>query len=782
MLEYRELKIRISGDAGSYLLDAEGPTGNASGSFVPPYSHDELNAFLAELSDQLVRARSRGSDAPDTDLVRHFGSVLFDALINDEVRDLYYGSLRAAEDQGKGLRITLSLKKAPKLMLVPWEYLYDEPNFLATSDFTPIVRYLDLSWTREPIEVQRPLRILGVVSSPNGVPELDVEREIQNIDRALARLVSDGAVDITWLEEATLDALQRSLRGGPFHVFHYIGHGEFDRERKESLLLFEDERGRPDPVSGENLGATLANHPTLRLAALNSCEGSRTAEDDPFAGVATGLLLRQIPAVIAMQFAITDRTASVFSQWFYESLAAGFPVDRALSQARLAIFNRRSGVEWGTPVLFMRVQDGRIFDVPDAPAVAPPPPPRPPEDRSDDHPPDDDDSDRGDEVLPWWRQRIAAIVVAVLVALLAVAAGAYALKSGSGSTPVVDHWSATASVVGMKKVQGVAPDGADSAFIDGANRGALAVQRFAHGSLSHETVDQGSGTMRALAVSNGVVVAGGRVVASEGDYDAGIWRRSRSGWSLVCRDATCGDGAPSAEAGVQQVLDMSADGGTFVAVGREIPAGGVRHPAVWRSAGGASWQRMTGAELQIPDAYMTGVTGNDGTFVAVGNSGQDGAVWISHNAGQSWTKVAGEALKARGRRVEPQAATATSAGFFAVGKEHVEGSQRWVPVAWYSENGVSWTRASVEHAAPGQEMADVASNGGQLIAVGIDRAQRRAMVWHSEDGQTWAPEGSTSFSGGTQPGMLAVTSLANGTVLAGGGDGDGARIWSRSSP
>ena len=203
-----------------------------------------------------------------------------------------------------------------------------------------------------------------MVSSPKGLVELDVEQEQTNIDRALARLKSEGAVDITWLEEATLDELMRCLRdGGPYHVFHYIGHGDHDDEREDGVLFLEDERGRPDAVSGLHLGATLLGHTSLRLATLNACDTVRGAGDDPFAGVASSLVQSQIPAVVAMQFPITDRMAARFSKWFYESLAAGYPVDRALAQARLAMFTKRSGIEWGTPVLFMR-QDGRIFDIP----------------------------------------------------------------------------------------------------------------------------------------------------------------------------------------------------------------------------------------------------------------------------------------------------------------------------------------------------------------------------------------------------------------------------------
>ena len=170
MLEYRELRIRISRDpAGEYQTYAEGPSGNASGHFTPPYAKGELNGFLGEISDQVGSARKRRAESPDTARVRHFGGMLFDSLFENEIRDLYNGSLRAAEDQGKGLRLTLSLKDVPELMLVPWEFLYDEPNFLAISDLTPVVRYLDLRRVREPLAIQRPLRILGMVSSPAGV-------------------------------------------------------------------------------------------------------------------------------------------------------------------------------------------------------------------------------------------------------------------------------------------------------------------------------------------------------------------------------------------------------------------------------------------------------------------------------------------------------------------------------------------------------------------------------------------------------------------------------------
>ena len=64
-----------------------------------------------------------------------------------------------------------------------------------------------------------------------------------------------------------------------------------------------------------------------------------------------------------MQLEITDRAAITFACELYAALADGYAVDAALAEARKAIFADDNEVEWGTPVLFMRVPDGRIFDV-----------------------------------------------------------------------------------------------------------------------------------------------------------------------------------------------------------------------------------------------------------------------------------------------------------------------------------------------------------------------------------------------------------------------------------
>ena len=82
----------------------------------------------------------------------------------------------------------------------------------------------------------------------------------------------------------------------------------------------------------------MIRHRSLRLVVLNACEGSRVAPDDPFSGVAQALARQGIPAVVAMQFEISDPAALAFSQSFYQAIADGLPVDVATVEARRTMF------------------------------------------------------------------------------------------------------------------------------------------------------------------------------------------------------------------------------------------------------------------------------------------------------------------------------------------------------------------------------------------------------------------------------------------------------------
>jgi WD40 repeat protein len=79
-----------------------------------------------------------------------------------------------------------------------------------------------------------------------------------------------------------------------------------------------------------------------------------------------------IPAVVAMQYEITDPAALAFAAAFYEAIAHGTPVDKAVTMARETLKVTLGSLEWATPVLFLSSSETRVFQV-----TAPTPPAQP---------------------------------------------------------------------------------------------------------------------------------------------------------------------------------------------------------------------------------------------------------------------------------------------------------------------------------------------------------------------------------------------------------------------
>jgi hypothetical protein len=216
------------------------------------------------------------------------------------------------------------------------------------------------------LAVSAPISVLVMISSPSDFPQLDVDAEWNRINLALGNLSRRGLVSLTRLSNASLASLQQPLRQGQHHIFHFVGHSGFDEQSQDGALVLEDADGRGRLVTGQDLGVMLSGHHSLRLVVLNSCEGARGSVSDPFSGIAQSLVRQSIPAVIAMQFEISDLAAITFAQELYAAIADGYPVDTAVSESRRAIFASGNDVEWATPVLYMRSPDGRLFEVGDS--------------------------------------------------------------------------------------------------------------------------------------------------------------------------------------------------------------------------------------------------------------------------------------------------------------------------------------------------------------------------------------------------------------------------------
>lgn len=367
---YRDFVLQLETlRLGRYrALVVESPAGEAQADFKVQWTVEELSTLWGEL-EKPAAGQAEGSLASEA--VRRFGGRLFRTVFSGQIEAAFRTSLNETAARGESLRLRLRLKRAPELAGLPWEYLYDEDceQFLALMPEISLVRHPEMPKGVRLSAGEPPIRVLAWIANPPGSCLLDASKEWESIVRALEPLVRAGRLILERIEGGTLTALRQALRRGDVHAVHFVGHGAFDPSLGDGYLLLEDDEGWAQKADGRRLGTLLGSLPTLRLVVLNACEGGRRGPHDSFSGVAQSLVQMAIPAVVAMQFPVSDRAAIRFSQEFYETLANGALVDEALAEARKTMALAPGELEWGAPVLYLRPVDVRLVDSPATPSV-----------------------------------------------------------------------------------------------------------------------------------------------------------------------------------------------------------------------------------------------------------------------------------------------------------------------------------------------------------------------------------------------------------------------------
>jgi hypothetical protein len=381
---YLDFDLEISQAGNEWCASVlKSPAGEATYRSPVPFSAVQLENYVLKLG--VNRTMTRRGSAHVSETTKEFGERLFAAVFGDDVRQCFLASQAQAAAADAGLRVRLRLSQ-PALADIPWEYLYfrGRNKFLALSADTPLVRYLELQQAVRPFRVDPPLRVLVHIARPPLLGRLDVDEEWRRLQDATAGLLDRGQLILDRTADGTLSSLLRQIRDHTYHVFHFIGHGAVNPGGEGGALIFEDAATEGTLVSGQDLGVLMDDCRSLRLAVLNACEGARPGLNDAFAGAAQALVQQGIPAVVAMQFEISDAAAITFAGEFYDAVSQGHPIDTAVSATRKALFAKRFGAEWGTPVLYMRAPSGEVFSVSSARPVGKPtrqaaPPPTPPD-------------------------------------------------------------------------------------------------------------------------------------------------------------------------------------------------------------------------------------------------------------------------------------------------------------------------------------------------------------------------------------------------------------------
>lgn len=367
---YHEFELEVDGTQDDPIISVEvlrAPSGE--GVREEGQLPDDLDRRLG----QLERRRFGVSEIID------LGAALGEALFPLPVLRMFERS-RDRLDPGEGLRVRLRIPLP--LAAIPWEYAYlpvaggerDVTGFLALDPRISLVRHEALplpgEWNGEP----RERRLLVAMASPKAgaFESLNLSRERANLEEALADV---EGLQAEYLESASLQTLGEALLEGA-DIFHFAGHGVFattgigadlESVTGEGAIVLEDEEGEAVLMAADQLAVNLRGR-GVQLVFLGACQTGRRDGQNVWSGVVAALMEAGVPAVVAMQDKIEDENAISFSRNFYKALAAGLPLDHAVTVARMAIFNRvhpqrdqpsSRGLwrDWGTPVLYLRARE-----------------------------------------------------------------------------------------------------------------------------------------------------------------------------------------------------------------------------------------------------------------------------------------------------------------------------------------------------------------------------------------------------------------------------------------
>jgi len=357
------------GDRGDFHIDV---FDHQNGHLICANMLPERRANLPYLyTARLIERGSHNPNDPTTvdktqdrlaDIVR-YGQKLYNDLFGKDGKFQKYISKH--EHLQNEIEVVLRLHStASELWNIPWEYAHDGEKFLAIEGNYKFVRQpMDTEFERKLDDLQEiphPLRILVVISDPQYIAPLNIDQEVRNIKLAVKEAEARGLIEVDFVEEGTLHNIDIALHDHEYHVLHYIGHGGTSQEG--SFLVLEDEEGKPKPAFIRDLLPVIRTAPSLRLVFMNGCQTGRIDETEAMSGVATGLM-QFIPAVVAMQFSINDRSAQLFAEAFYGAIGRGATLEEALHSSRHVMHQHNPKMaDWAVPALYVHQTNMTLID------------------------------------------------------------------------------------------------------------------------------------------------------------------------------------------------------------------------------------------------------------------------------------------------------------------------------------------------------------------------------------------------------------------------------------
>lgn len=346
----------------------------------------DISEHILNLASKVRQGSARKAELDD------LGEALFAALFPPEVTTQLRDELaRVVKQQDTILRIELDLDEAemPKAAALPWELLRAPQtdgravDNLGTHPKVVLSRRRALWEPATPVTLTEPLRILLVVSEPEEcgpVAWQEIQTALDDFAKKHPKLI---APLIAPLHQPDVQKLDKALEEYRPHILHFIGHGKLRKAHGVEfgeLALVKPGTDQVDWLTDEEVGELFQTH-TPAVVVLQACDSGAQSKSGGLLGVASQIVQRNVPVVVAMQYPISNAAAVAFAEEFYQRLGELKAVDAAVQAGRRVVSQKYPQErDFGAPVLFMRVEDGQLFSPPaekahedkgDKPAAAP---------------------------------------------------------------------------------------------------------------------------------------------------------------------------------------------------------------------------------------------------------------------------------------------------------------------------------------------------------------------------------------------------------------------------
>jgi hypothetical protein len=306
------------------------------------------------------------------DRLQRFGTLLYQLLFSPPIAGHFEElAWRKIEEQPEMYRLAISLEFQEGLRsdvaALPWEFIYCPrgETFLATDPRVAFSRCPTSTSSSIPLKSGTSLRILLVRLQPEGVAQVALTR-LKNVLYELAEQ-NDRVLPPLVLENPMPSELEEELTTYKPHILHLLAHGRFEDRGTHFALV--DNFGKAIRWYRDRSLADLFQVIRPRLVLFQACEGGRASDINTFAQGAIKLVHRNIPAVVAMQYPITNRTGWLLSETIYEQLAAGVDLDIAvqIGRRKLAMSDTQapddhSNRDFGGVLFWMQPGARHLFD------------------------------------------------------------------------------------------------------------------------------------------------------------------------------------------------------------------------------------------------------------------------------------------------------------------------------------------------------------------------------------------------------------------------------------